>query len=99
VANSAPKGASHAGKGRLITEAWQPSEADIADIRQEKPHLVGDLFDQRMRDFRDWCAAGAIWSFDEAATWRGFMRKTKRDNATRDDDMEAALERSRRFGT
>lgn len=77
VANSAPAGASHTAKAQLITESWEPSELDLAALRKERPDLIGALYDTRMRDFRDWCASQATRSFNPAATWRGFMRKTK----------------------
>lgn len=77
VANSAPVGASHTPRAQLITESWEPSELDLAALRKERPDLIGPLYDTRMRDFRDWCAAQATRSFNPAATWRGFMRKTK----------------------
>ena len=77
VANSAPVGASHTAKAQLITEDWEPSDLDLAALRKERPDLIGALYDTRMRDFRDWCAAQATRSFNPAATWRGFMRKTK----------------------
>jgi uncharacterized protein YdaU (DUF1376 family) len=77
VSNSAPAGASHTPKAQLITEAWEPSELDLTALRKERPDLVGALYAQRMLDFRDWCAANATRTFNPAATWRGFMRKTK----------------------
>jgi hypothetical protein len=60
-----------------------PSEADILEIRRERPDLVGELFDRRQRDFRDWCASKAITSFDWGATWRTFMRQTHGQGPTR----------------
>lgn len=77
VANSAPVGASHTPRAQLITEDWEPTEADLIALRKERPDLIGALYDARMRDFRDWCAAQATRSFNPVATWRGFMRKTK----------------------
>ena len=76
VANSAPAGASQP-RAKLITEDWEPSETDLTGLRRERPDLVGELYDSRMRDFRDWCSAQATRTFNPAATWRGFMRKTK----------------------
>lgn len=75
VANSA----SHIGRARFVSD-WEPSEDDIAAMRTERPDLVGPLYDARMRDFRDWCAEKAATSFNPAATWRAFMRKTKAGN-------------------
>jgi len=77
VANSAPHGASHTPRSQLIPDDFEPSEADLAALRKERPDLVGELYAQRMADFRDWCRATAARSFSPVSTWRGFMRKTK----------------------
>jgi hypothetical protein len=45
-------------------------------LRQERPDVAGEVYDRRLRDFRDWCRAKAVTSHDIAATWRSFMRRT-----------------------
>jgi uncharacterized protein YdaU (DUF1376 family) len=61
---------------RLIPEDWQPVAADLAALRKERPDVVGEVYERRLRDFRDWCRAKAVTSHDIASTWRSFMRRT-----------------------
>lgn len=70
-----------ASRSTLIAEDWEPSEADVQAVRAEMPWIDDALFERRMRDFRDWCAANATRTFKPAATWRGFMRKTRQQDA------------------
>jgi uncharacterized protein YdaU (DUF1376 family) len=63
-------------RSQLLTEKWEPSDTDIAEMQAELPYVKGALFDSRMKDFRDWCEANATRTFSPSATWRGFMRKT-----------------------
>lgn len=63
-------------RARLIPEDWLPSELDLAALAKERPDVVGELYERRMRDFRDWCRAKAVTSHDVASTWRSFMRRT-----------------------
>ena len=65
-----------ASRARLIPEDWQPAAADLAALRQERPDVVGEVYERRLRDFRDWCRAKAVTSHDIASTWRSFMRRT-----------------------
>lgn len=77
VANTARAGASQP-RSTLISDEWEPGEAEIAALKAERPDMTEQVIAERMRDFRDWCAANATRTFNPAATWRGFMRKTKR---------------------
>lgn len=79
VANSARAGASQP-RSTLIDDDWEPGESEIAALKAERPDMTDQVIAERMRDFRDWCAANATRSFNPAATWRGFMRKTKPAN-------------------
>lgn len=79
VANSARAGASQP-RPTLISDDWEPGESEIAALKAERPDMTDQIIAERMRDFRDWCAANATRSFNPAATWRGFMRKTKSAN-------------------
>jgi uncharacterized protein YdaU (DUF1376 family) len=65
-----------ASRARLIPEDWQPAAADLAALRTERPDVVGEVYERRLRDFRDWCRAKAVTSHDIASTWRSFMRRT-----------------------
>jgi uncharacterized protein YdaU (DUF1376 family) len=65
-----------ASQARLIPEDWQPADADLAALRKERPDVVGEVYERRLRDFRDWCRAKAVTSHDIASTWRSFMRRT-----------------------
>ncbi|HEX9557578.1 MAG TPA: DUF1376 domain-containing protein [Reyranella sp.] len=65
-----------ASRARLIPEDWQPADADLAALRTERPDVVGEVYERRLRDFRDWCRAKAVTSHDIASTWRSFMRRT-----------------------
>ena len=38
--------------------------------------MVGEVYERRLRDFRDWCRAKAVTSHDITSTWRSFMRRT-----------------------
>ncbi|MFZ5783973.1 MAG: DUF1376 domain-containing protein [Pseudomonadota bacterium] len=89
VANSARTRASQSGRAVLITEEWQPDEALIGQLRKGRPDLVGKLFDDRMQDFRLWCREKATTSHDPAATWLGFMRKTKTQEAVEGEDWNS----------
>ena len=64
-------------RAQLLPEGWEPTEADLAELRKGRPEIVGDLYAKRMQDFRDWTKANAKTSHDWTATWRGFMRQTK----------------------
>lgn len=64
-------------RAQLLPEGWEPTEADIAELRKGRPEIVGALYDQRQQDFRDWTKSNAKTSHDWTATWRGFMRQTK----------------------
>jgi uncharacterized protein YdaU (DUF1376 family) len=61
---------------KLIPEDWQPAEPDLVALRQERPDVVGEVYERRLRDFRDWCRAKAVTSHDITSTWRSFMRRT-----------------------
>lgn len=78
VAERAPR--EPVSRAQLLTENWEPTEIEIGALRKELPWLVGELYEARMRDFRDWCVANATMTFNPAATWRAFMRKTKPQN-------------------
>ena len=65
-----------ASSARLIPEDWQPAETELAALRQERPDIVGEVYERRLRDFHDWCRAKAVTSHDIASTWRSFMRRT-----------------------
>lgn len=73
VSQSAPAGASAPGRARMIDEDWTPSEADVANLRKNRPDLHGAYFDERMQAFRLWCKSKAVWTHDEASTWLQFM--------------------------
>lgn len=90
VANSAPAGASQPAKSQLLTEQWEPSDADKAAMFKEIPWLE-PIYAQRMADFRDWCIANATRTFNPAATWRGFMRKTQQPRAARSFDAKPSI--------
>lgn len=60
----------------MIPEDWQPAEPDLVALRQERPDVVGEVYERRLRDFRDWCRAKAVTSHDITSTWRSFMRRT-----------------------
>ena len=100
VTTTARDRATHTGRVGLVPLDWEPSEADLTALRKGRPDLVGDWYTTRMQDFRDWCASAAVTSHDVAATWRGFMRKSR--NAPKgmetDAEVEAAIERSKDFG-
>lgn len=66
-----------AGRATLLPDGWMPDEADVTQLRKGRPEIVGELYDRRMQDFRDWTKASAKTSHDWPATWRGFMRQTK----------------------
>ena len=72
----------------MIPEDWQPAETDLVALRQERPDVVGEIYERRMRDFRDWSRAKAVTSHDIASTWRSFMRRTDppKEPAHRDGD-------------
>ena len=71
-----PSHEARATPARLIPEDWQPAEPDLVALRQERPDVVGEVYERRLRDFRDWCRAKAVTSHDIASTWRSFMRRT-----------------------
>lgn len=73
VTTSAP-----AARAQLLTEDWEPTEAEVKDLRAELSWINDDLWDSRMKQFRDWCVANAVRTFDPAASWRGFMRQTRK---------------------
>ena len=99
VSPNARERATAPGRASLIRDDWQPSEIAIAQLRKGRPDLVGAFFDQRMTDFRLWCRDKAVMSHDPEAAWLGFMRKSKAESAPNsDDEVAAALERSKLFG-
>src|SRR5260370_2502621 len=61
---------------RLIPEDWQPAEPDLVALRQERSDVVCEVYERRMRDFRDWCRAKAVTSHDVTSTWRSFIPRT-----------------------
>jgi uncharacterized protein YdaU (DUF1376 family) len=73
VTTSAP-----AARAQLLTEKWEPTESEVKDLRAELSWINDDLWASRMKQFRDWCDANATRTFNPAATWRGFMRQTRR---------------------
>lgn len=75
---SATTSAPPASRAQLLTEEWEPSKADVADLRKELSWIGDELWDSRMRQFRDWCVANAVRTFDPGASWRGFMRQTRK---------------------
>ena len=77
---------------KLIREDWQPAEPDLVALRQERPDVVGEVYERRLRDFRDWCRAKAVTSHDITSTWRSFMRRT-------DPPKEAQPQRNGDSGT
>jgi uncharacterized protein YdaU (DUF1376 family) len=80
---SAPAGARQAAKSQLLTEEFEPSEAEKADLIKQVPWLADEaLYARRMADFRDWCVANATRTFNPLATWRGFMRRTEQPRVT-----------------
>lgn len=99
VTTSARGRASQPGRASLIRDDWEPTEAAIAELRKGRPDVAGDYFEQRMTDFRLWCRGNAVMSHDVEATWLGFMRKSRAaPKLNGDDEIEAALERSKLFG-
>jgi hypothetical protein len=80
---SAP--AREAARSQLLSEDWNPGEIEVAALRAELPWLVGALYESRMKDFRDWCSSSATRTFNPAATWRSFMRRTKPPPETQED--------------
>jgi hypothetical protein len=67
-----------AARSQLLSEDWEPGEIEVAALKAEIPWLTNDLYDSRMKAFRDWCVANATRTFNPAATWRGFMRQTRK---------------------
>jgi uncharacterized protein YdaU (DUF1376 family) len=67
-----------ASRAQLLTEKWEPTEGEVKDLRAELSWINDDLWDSRMKQFRDWCVANAVRTFDPAASWRGFMRQTRK---------------------
>jgi uncharacterized protein YdaU (DUF1376 family) len=67
-----------AARAQLLTEKWEPTESEVKDLRAELSWINDDLWASRMKQFRDWCDANATRTFNPAATWRGFMRQTRR---------------------
>lgn len=65
-------------KAQLLTDDWKPTEAEVKELRAELSWINDELWDSRMRAFRDWCDANATRTFNPAATWRGFMRQTRK---------------------
>lgn len=99
VSPNARERASQPGRASLIRDDWQPSEIAVAQLRKGRPDLVGAFFDQRMLDFRLWCRDKAVMSHDHEAAWLGFMGKSRAaPKASDDDEVEAALQRSKQFG-
>jgi uncharacterized protein YdaU (DUF1376 family) len=67
-----------ASRATLLTDEWEPTEGGVKDLRAELSWINDDLWDSRMKQFRDWCVANAVRTFDPAASWRGFMRQTRK---------------------
>jgi uncharacterized protein YdaU (DUF1376 family) len=74
--SQAPALEARAPQAKLIPDDWLPGEADLLALRRERPDVVGEVYERRLRDFRDWCRAKAVTSHDIASTWRSFMRRT-----------------------
>jgi uncharacterized protein YdaU (DUF1376 family) len=94
-----PSAEVRASSARLIPEDWQPAEAELAALRQERPDIVGEVYERRLRDFHDWCRAKAVTSHDIASTWRSFMRRTDPSASLRSPSKEPASPRNGDGGT
>lgn len=66
-----------AATARLIPDDWQPSGELLARIRKGRPDLVGKFYDERLQDFREWCAAKAVTTHHVESTFSTFMRNSK----------------------
>lgn len=59
-----------------IPDGWKPTDIDLAGLRKGRPDLVGEFYETRMQDFRDWCRENAVTTHDPTSTWGKFMRKS-----------------------
>lgn len=65
-------------KAKLLTSEWEPTIEETKVLRAELSWINDELWASRMTAFRDWCDANATRTFNPAATWRGFMRQTRK---------------------
>lgn len=90
------------GRASLIRDDWSPSADLIARIRVGRPDLVGDFWDKRLEDWRDWIRAKAPYSHNVEATFSGFMRNShaapepsKKSRSERTTEILAELRKQR----
>jgi uncharacterized protein YdaU (DUF1376 family) len=73
------------GRAGPIDPDWMPSLSAQDELRRGRPDLTPERVEERMAEFRLWCAESNKQTHNPDATWLGFMRKTHVQQRSRQD--------------